>query len=157
MSARTSFTSYRGYGFWASNVYVQTWLCIMAEHIGRLSGCPDWLHETREHWLSQGTESVEGPVLPDLDDYLGDDRRREFILQLSIFAFDRLKKMGPSVPIEYLRSIGAEQPGTMYLKAPPSESFVAYGEKWIMLLRGEPKLSTSAAPDRIMIDPRKRN
>ena len=153
----SSFTSYGGYGFWAGNVYMQTWLCVLVEQIDGLAACPAWLLEARDNWAKQGQIANPGAMIADLDIYVVDQARREQLVGLSNGAVERLRRFGQTIPIEYLRAIGAEPKGTMFLRPLQTAPFIAYGEKWLVLLRGDPEITSSKNPDRIMVDPRKMN
>ena len=59
----TSFTSYRGKGFWARDGQVEVWLYLLVQEIDRLDPPPDWLLEVRHDWHVNATLGMRAALL----------------------------------------------------------------------------------------------
>lgn len=76
----TSFTEYRGYGFWANDGLLSVWLAALADAV------PDdalpWLREAEQHWREQAGTGFTGCVDAALDTLLARNVRLDYAQQI---------------------------------------------------------------------------
>ena len=72
----SSFTDYRGHGFWARDARLAAWLRQLVHAIDRWPDRPAWLREARDDWHLQATAGFMGCVSASLDTWRGTDPDR---------------------------------------------------------------------------------
>ncbi len=72
----SSFTEYRGHGFWTRDGKLEIWLHELVCAVDRLPAPPDWLRQAREAWHLQATVGFGGCIDAGLDQWLGDQADR---------------------------------------------------------------------------------
>lgn len=83
----TSWTEYRGQGFWCRDGMVEVWLALLVDELDeqmRHGGArhPRWLRGLREQWLEQVSVIYRGLVSSSLDDHVSNEGRRQELLGL---------------------------------------------------------------------------
>ena len=141
----TSFTRYRGKGFWTRDGQIQVWLYLLIEEIDRLGDAPAWLRELREDWLVQSTLGASGCVSAELDQVATSPDRVEALVELSERALSRLPERGPRLTLEVPYSYGTQGPDTLCIDR-DIRIFSCVGEAFIDLLRGRIETDASTSP-----------
>jgi hypothetical protein len=67
----TSFTQYRGHGFWTTDAKLEIWLHLLVRAVDRLPEREPWLSEAREDWHLGATVGFSGCVPTYLDEVVG--------------------------------------------------------------------------------------
>jgi hypothetical protein len=107
----TSFTDFRGRGFWTTDAKLELWLFTLCSEIDDLSEPPHWIKAARELWHLQATVGFGACVNADLDELVGDDEARVTLLrELARQASQRLHSK-PMIPRDLLNSYGLGGPG----------------------------------------------
>ncbi|MHC4177060.1 MAG: hypothetical protein ACYSWU_06120 [Planctomycetota bacterium] len=133
----TSFTEFKGRGFWARDSSIEFWLWLLAQEIDRRDEVAGWLAEAREHWHVQATEGFTGCVDASLDEYLTSPERVQTVLGLAERALDGLQGRGAVLSADWLNSLGIGGQGARFGEDVPTEVFARVGEAFIKLLREE--------------------
>jgi hypothetical protein len=76
----SSFTGFRGRGFWARDLKVEVWLYVLGLIVDRQLVRPAWLVRVGEHWREQATVGFNGVVDAGLDGQVGIDPARLVLL-----------------------------------------------------------------------------
>lgn len=141
----SSFTCFRGHGFWTRDSLLEVWLRLLANEVDRLDRVPTWLKEARTNWHIQATSGFNGFVAAALDEFLTGDERIHLIESLAVRALSRLAVVGPLLPKEYLNTL-MEEPSSGYGADPKAGyfsrdgeacPFVRVGECFLALVRGK--------------------
>jgi hypothetical protein len=142
----SSFTEYRGAGFWTRDASIELWLYLLAEEVCRLDDRPAWLREAAEDWHIQATVGMGGCVSAGLDQYASAPDRAAVVLELAEQALAGLRSRGEVLSAEWLNSLGLGGPGATFTRDLPTEVFTRVGEAFIRLLRGEITWDASTSP-----------
>jgi hypothetical protein len=142
----TSFTEFRGRGFWSRDTSIELWLVLLAREVRQLDGVPTWLVAAAENWHVQGTVGMGGCVSAALDECAATPEKVNIILELSELALSWLKRQGEVMPVSVLNSFGVGGPGASFTKDLPTELFTRVGEAFIRLLRGEIVWDAATSP-----------
>jgi hypothetical protein len=133
----SSFTEYRGAGFWSRGASIELWLHLLAQEVRRLDHPPAWLRAAAEDWHLQATVGVGGCVSAGLDEHAPAPERVALVLQLAERALAGPRERGDVLPSAWLNSLGLGGPGATFTRDWPAEVFTRVGETFIRLLRGE--------------------
>jgi hypothetical protein len=139
----SSFTAYRGRGFWAQDPGIEVWLYLLARQASHLEHAPGWLHVAQVHWHKQATLGFNGCVSACLDDHLASPEQVALVLELGEQVLAWLRTQGPALSAELLNSFGTGGAGACFTGDVPIENFFIIGEAFISLIRDE--LTTDAA------------
>jgi hypothetical protein len=66
----SSFTEFRGKGFWSRDALLKAWLRILSLHMEDEVYKPGWQHDLRDKWLLASAGYFNGCISPALDDFL---------------------------------------------------------------------------------------
>lgn len=139
----SSFTDFRGKGFWSRDALLEAWLRVLCLHMCDDVYKPGWQHDLREHWLVVSAGVFNGCISADLDKHLTDDNRVTVILQTSERSIQSLRAFGAYVPATFLNSLGnADRFGGDL----PIEWFDLIASCFTTLLRGELTTDASTSP-----------
>jgi hypothetical protein len=141
----SSYTEYKGYGFWARDDGLEVWLRLLVEEIDKSESMPDWLKAARDHWFLQATVGFRGWIHPELDDYLLSQDRVNLVVRLSEDVLKWLGEQDERFSQEYLISLGTSRE-SWWAAEIEVEIFAQVGRKFIELLRGELKTDASTSP-----------
>jgi hypothetical protein len=73
----SSYTDYRGHGFWASDATVEQWLLLLLDDIRSRPAVEQWLTQACDDWTIQATAGFQGCVDVGLERHLIRDTHRE--------------------------------------------------------------------------------
>jgi hypothetical protein len=133
----SSFTEYRGAGFWTRDASIELWLYLLAEEAHKIDDSPAWLREAAEDWHIQATVGLVGCVSPGLDQHAASPDRAAVVLELAARALAGLRSRGEVLPADWLNSLGVGGPGAAFARDLPTEMFTRVGDAFVRLLRGE--------------------
>jgi hypothetical protein len=89
----TSFVEYKGFGFWTRDSFLESWLTTMLDEMRKLPFREPWQESLMEHWRVQAI--INGGVMSvDLDKFLTDTAREDFLLSLSKEALGQSQPLG---------------------------------------------------------------
>jgi hypothetical protein len=141
----TSFTRYRGKGFWTRDGQIAVWLYLLVEEIDRLENPAEWLRQLREDWLFQATIGASGCVGAGLDEWATSEERVRALVELSRKALDRLRERGRRLTLEVPYAHGTGGPDTLCIDR-DIRIFSCVGEAFIDLLEGRVTTDARTAP-----------
>jgi hypothetical protein len=141
----TSFTSYRGRGFWARDGQVEVWLYLLVQEIDRLPSPPDWLREARESWHVQSTLGLMGCVSAGLDEVATTPERVRVLVDLAHGALRWLREQGPRLTLTVPYSHGTQGPDTLCGDV-DIRVYECVGLKFIELLQGRVETDAATSP-----------
>jgi hypothetical protein len=139
----SSFTEFRGKGFWSTDTLLEVWLRVLSLQMEEDVAEPRWQHELRDTWLLYSNGRFMGCIAPCLDQYLTDADRIAKVLQASDHCIRALRDFGDYVPAEFLRTLGIQQLFTADL---PIEWFELIACRFSALLRGELATDATTSP-----------
>jgi hypothetical protein len=142
----SSFTRYRGQGFWSRDAGIQLWLYILSEEAREVDEPPEWLRLAADEWHLQATLGIGGCVSAGLDSYAATPERAAVLLKLANQGMLRLRERGDTLPMGWLNSLGLGPPGACFTSDLPTELFTRVGEAFIKLLRGELAWDADTSP-----------
>ncbi len=85
----SSFTEFKGYGFWSRDYFLEEWLRELAAECRKQIPYQSWLVAACEHWELQATGIFNGWVHANLDEFLTDAERESLITSISEKVRDR--------------------------------------------------------------------
>jgi hypothetical protein len=138
----SSFTEFRGKGFWSRDWLLEPWLRILSLHLEEEVYEPGWQHDLRDEWLFNSAGFFNGCISASLDTFLTDDERIAVMLRVSERSLQSLRAFGPHVPGALLDALGL-YPHTADL---PIEWFERIAQCFTSLLRGELTTDASTSP-----------
>jgi len=139
----SSFTEFRGKGFWSRDGLLEAWLRVLSLHMDDDVHKPGWQHDLRDKWLLVSAGFFSGCISTSLDDFLTDSDRIAAILRASERSIQSLRGFGPYVPAAHLNTLGLAGPFTADL---PTEWFELISDRFATLLRGELTTDASTSP-----------
>jgi hypothetical protein len=142
----SSFTSYRGHGFWSNDATIGLWLKLVAQEVQRLNNPPEWLRVAAEEWDLQATMEITGCVSAQLNKYASTPESAAVVLELSELALAGLRRRTDNLSKGWLNSLDLGGPDSMFMEDLPVEIFTPIGEAFIRLLRGEINWDAATAP-----------
>ncbi len=139
----SSFTEFRGKGFWSHDRLLEAWLRVLSLQLGEDADVPGWQHDVRDKWLLVSSGGMVGCIPPCLDEFITDEERVSVILRTSLTTIQSLRAFGEYVPATFLNALGFSEKYTSDL---PIQWFDRIAEKFSMLLRGELETDASNSP-----------
>ncbi len=139
----SSFTRFRGKGFWSRDPLLEVWLRVLSLHLGDDVHKPGWQHDLRDQWLLVSTGYFSGCISPSLDEFLTDEERVAAIVQASERCISSLRAFGAYVPATFLNALGCANPFGADL---PIEWFDLIAARFTALLRGQLATDASTSP-----------
>ncbi len=139
----SSFTEFRGKGFWSHDRLLEAWLRVLSLQLGEDADEPGWQHDLRDKWLLVSAGGMVGCIAPCLDEFITDEERVSVILRTSLATIQSLRAFGEYVPAKFLNALGFSQKYTSDL---PIQWFDRIAERFSMLLRGELETDASTSP-----------
>ncbi|MER6139912.1 hypothetical protein ABT174_07610 [Streptomyces sparsogenes] len=134
----TSYTEYRGHGFWAGDAHIEMWLYFLSEEVAQLSERPAWLDAAQDHWRSQATVGFVGCVSACLDEHVGvDPDRVATVLALSARTRARVEGWAPAIPRDVANGFGTGGEGSYFTHDVDTEPLLKVADAFVALLRGE--------------------
>jgi hypothetical protein len=89
----TSFVGYKNYGYWTRDSFLESWLTTLLEEMTKLPALEPWQKSLIEHWKIQTT--IDGGCMAvDLDEFLSEPSRQEFLLSLAKRSLPSSKPVG---------------------------------------------------------------
>jgi len=142
----SSFTAYRGNGFWARDWLLATWLEALADVIP--GDAPPWLHDAQQYWRHQARTGFLGCIDADLDGTVSSPDRVATVLGLAGEALALLVRVADGtghVPAAWLnqRHVAGDDPWCRDLD--PGHMRQVAGV-FTALLRGELLTSVATSP-----------
>ena len=95
----SSFTAFRGVGFWSNDEQIEAWLALLTQEISRLIDPPEWLRDLQTEWVEQATVHGGGIVSSLLDEFATSDDRIGVLLSISAEALQRLEAAPPLITV----------------------------------------------------------
>jgi hypothetical protein len=139
----SSFTGFRGKGFWSRDGLLEVWLRTLSLHLSDEAHKPGWMHDLRDHWLLVSTGFFNGCISASLDEHLTDNNRNAIVLQAAERSIQHLREFGLFVPAAHLNGLGLQGPFTADL---PIEWLELINDRFTALLRGELTTDASTSP-----------
>jgi hypothetical protein len=132
----SSFTRFRGHGFWTRDPLLEVWLRLLANEVDRTPNAPAWLIAARTHWHVQATTGLIGWIHANLDEILIDDERVRCVENICRNAPVRLRQSGPVLSRDYLNQL-MQDATSGYWMPPEVGIFTRDGETWPFTRVGE--------------------
>ncbi len=139
----SSFTEFRGKGFWSRDGLLEAWLRVLSLHMDDDVHKPGWQHDLRDKWLLVSAGFFSGCISPSLDDFLTDSDRVAATLRASERSIQSLRAFGSYVPATFLNGLGLKGSFGADL---PIEWFELISDRFTTLLRGELATDASTSP-----------
>ena len=151
----TSFTEFSGFGYWSRDGQIEVWLCLLVRQIDKEHDPVEWKLKIRNHFVIQATAGMNGCVSPQLDQFVDDDERRQWLMTVSRNALRELREAGNVVPPDWLNALfemkGSEGNPGPFSQPVEASYFQVCGEKWISLLQGDPAVKSNPLWNDIVI------
>jgi hypothetical protein len=117
MIVGSSYTVYRGRGFWSSDAVVELWLHELVAVVDASAAAPAWLREARAEWWVHATVGFTGFVSVGLDQQLsGDPDRGSLFLDLVDRVDARLRSYGPVIAVDVLNGFRVGGDGAVFTR-----------------------------------------
>src|SRR5260370_1314764 len=142
----SSFTEFRGYGFWARDSSLEVWLYLLVREVGKMTDPPDWLRLAREDWHLKATVGFLGWICANLDEHITSTDRDEATVRLSNDALAWLHQQGPLMSAELLNSFQCGGEGAYFTRDVETDNFIRVGEAFVQLLEGKLKTDAATSP-----------
>ena len=142
----TSFTGYRGYGFWTRDARLELWLRALVRQIDKSNSTQQWLKDARGYWHLQSAGYFNGCISPNLDKIVTSNIRCRLVQLISEQAHNDLMAQEPNLSWAYLKSIDCLENFGPPL---PKAAFIAVSEKWVKLFNPACAEESGDAWDRI--------
>lgn len=150
----SSFTEFRGRGFWTHDLRLEVWIHQVCSVIDRMTEegehVPSWLIVLREDWERFPGGPFNGWISPGLDGHLTTDEQVETMLGVSERALVSYREQGETIPNEYFKNppIGdnwSDVPAVRDQEV-PTRPYERVGEVFVALLKGEIEWDASTSP-----------
>jgi len=142
----SSFTEYRGNGFWTRDALLEIWLHRLVLAIDGRPVRLAWLQDARDHWQLHATVGYTGCVSASLDEWLGGDPDRvTTVADLSAEALRGLRD-ARSIRHEDLTAAGIGGQRTQWRKDMPAHNILPVAEAFIDLIAGRIDWDASTSP-----------
>jgi len=130
----SSYTEYRGRGFWTRDGRLEIWLYQLVLTIDSRPDRPAWLRPARDHWELEATVGFVGCIDPDLDGILGTDADR--VAALADLCEQALRAVRDAGVIrrDAMASAGVGGPGTVWLGDVAAGPILTVGRAFVDLL-----------------------
>ncbi len=134
----SSFTDYRGRGFWARDADVELWLNELVAAVDDSADAPAWLREARDWWWIQATVGLTGCVSIGMDEHLaGAPDRESLFLKLVRRADERVSSYGLTISAEVANSFGVGGDGATFYADVDTQPLHAFAVAVADLVRGQ--------------------
>lgn len=117
---------------------MEVWLRLLVGAIANAAYKPDWLVTASEDWNEVATAGYGYGVIPELDDVIIDEARRQVVLGLSQQAEDRLRALGDPIPADVLNRLGGGPAASSYTRDVPAAVLQEVADDFIRLVRDTP-------------------
>ncbi len=136
----TSWTEYRGQGFWCRDGMAEVWLALMVDELDERARQDTtwedrWARQLRHQWYEQVTVIYRGLVASSLDDHLTIEPRRRAIVSLMRELRDRIAS-GDGLPSP--RSVARMVGGAVFERDRGTEQILRVADSFLWLLDGSP-------------------
>ncbi|MBW2453844.1 MAG: hypothetical protein JRI68_05015 [Deltaproteobacteria bacterium] len=134
----TSWTEYRGQGFWCRDGMVEVWLALLVDELDERGGeaggeLPRWLLRLREQWIEQVSVIYRGLVSSSLDDWVSNEGRRQELVGLIRPLRERLASGAVTpAPGSVARAVG----GAVFERDRATEQILRVADSFLWLLDG---------------------
>jgi hypothetical protein len=142
----TSFTEFRGYGFWARDPALEVWLHLLAREVDQSVRAPDWLRDAGRTWREVASIGLIGCISAELDERLTDPERTRVVVELAERTLAWLRAQGQVLSAAVLDSLGTGGEGSHFTVDVETGVFVRVGETFIRLLQGELRTDARTSP-----------
>jgi hypothetical protein len=142
----SSFTEFRGCGFWARDPSLEVWLYLLARELGDMGDRPEWLSVARQDWHVKATAGFGGCICANLDEYITSPDRVELIVRLSNRVLVWLQKQGPLISASLLNSFKTGGADSFFTRNVEIHKFICVGEAFVQLLEGKLKTTAKTSP-----------
>jgi len=142
----SSFTRFRGRGFWSRDACLEVWLFLLAAEAARETPPAEWLSAAAANWRLQATAGFVGSISAGLDEHVSSDDRAELVATIAQRTLARLQAHGPTVGAETLNALGVGGPGSTFPRDVPTARFATVGEAFVRLLRGQLETDAATSP-----------
>src|SRR4051794_11742781 len=102
MRMGSSYTEYRGAGFWTKDDVIQYLLFAVSREVRDASSPPGWMDELCSSWQKEATRLAGGDVDAQLDAQIASETRVNELTPHIVRAVDRLKVLGEFIPSDEL-------------------------------------------------------
>jgi hypothetical protein len=134
----TSWTEYRGQGFWCRDGMAEVWLALMVDDLdlrARRDGPwqERWARRLRDQWYEQVTVIYRGLVASSLDDHLDSEGRREAIVGAMQ---ERRERTAAGQDRPSPRSVARMVGGAVFERERATEQILRVADSFLWLLDG---------------------
>ena len=138
----TSFTRFKGYGFWARDKDMVIWMACLATQMDQQKVLSEKQYAFRDDLMLQVDMCVNGAVSDCLEHLQNSDEITSWAVSMGRLALNELESKGESVEGAWLnrllKSEGAANLGIHIVDGPTKvDEFKNYGRKWMNLLEGK--------------------
>jgi len=138
----TSFTRFRGHGFWARDAFVAAWMANLVREIDQLPELTKEQGAFRDDLILQASLEIPGAVSDCLHHIERSDDLIEWATEIGSRSLQAYVRWGQYIDGDWLNGLmqaqGSVDPERRYpAKLIPSDSYLAYGENWLRLITGD--------------------
>jgi hypothetical protein len=142
----SSFTNFRGHGFWARDGLLEVWLEALAEVVP--THAPAWLQDAQQHWREQARIGFQGCIDAHLDVLLTSQDRVAVALRLADQAREHLARLARGtghIPAAWLneRRVGGSDYWTADLDLQPLRQIA---NAFAALISGDLRTTATTSP-----------
>ncbi|WP_157745744.1 hypothetical protein [Micromonospora purpureochromogenes] len=142
----SSFTNFRGHGFWARDGLLEVWLEALAEVVP--THAPAWLQDAQRHWRKPARIGFQGCIDADLDALLTSQDRVAVALRLVNQAEEHLNRLASRngrIPAAWLneRRVGGSDTWTGDLDLQPLRQIT---NAFAALIHGDLRTTATTSP-----------
>ncbi len=152
----SSFTSYKGAGFWAKDPIIEIWLLLLAKQMELNPASTPWAQKTRQYFILRATGGFLGCIDPELGQVAKSKKQYNKLLSISISTLSVLTTSGDLLNQDFLNDLynieGSRGQPNIWNKSVATKSFIHYSKKWISLLRGDFVFNELGAWDDFIVD-----
>ncbi|MCA9678024.1 MAG: hypothetical protein KC464_23565 [Myxococcales bacterium] len=117
---------------------MEVWLRLLVSAIESTHDKPAWLVAAAAEWNEVATMGHGFGVIPDLDNVITDESRRDTVLRLAEAAARRLRELGDPIPAAVLNQLGAGPVDSSFTRDVPAAMFQEVADDFIRLVREAP-------------------
>ena len=142
----TSFTRFRGNGFWSGYPALEIWLHLLAREVDQSVPAPDWLQDAARFWREIASIGLTGCICAELDERLTDPERIRVVVDVAERTLVWMRVQGPVLSAALLNSLGTGGEGSIFPRDVDTGVFARVGEAFIRLLQGELRTDARTSP-----------